>query len=471
MIAPAATGDAPDVLPSGRRSSLLASASLTYVTQLAVAGLSLVNVLIVSRTLGPSGRGDVVFLTTIAFLSAQFATLSVGESMANIAGRRPEHRPALASNGIVLAVVLGAATACLLAAIPSIGPHVSFQLRALALAMIAPLILQTYLERLVLADYGLRVINLSWLIPPVTSVTVNGALAGLGRLSVASAFSVWVAGQLAGLGLLSAYTARRLAGFGRPDRALGREMVTFGLKAHGSRAMMWGSYRLDQWFVGAMAGSTELGLYSVAVAWSEGLFFLPQALAYALRPDLVRAERRDAGAQSAAAFRIAAVGSLPLAAGAIVAAPFLCTTIFGSSFHGSIADLRILAAGAFGVAALKVFGGALIAQGKPVLETFATGAAFAAMVGLDVLLIPHYGGFGAALASTASYGAGGFTVAWIAARTLGIPRGGLIPGVSDVRTAWAAAQHLTRLLAGRSRAGAPDGDATRVKGIPGFDDE
>jgi O-antigen/teichoic acid export membrane protein len=454
------TGSVPDGLSPRPRPSLLSSASLTYATQLAVAALSLVNVLIVSRALGPSGRGDVVFLTTISFLSAQFATLSVSESLSNIAGRSPQHRPALASNAVVLAVILGTVTAGVLAATPGIGPHVSLQLRVLSLAVIGPLILQTYFERLVLADYGFRVINASWLITPVTSVTVNAVLYGLGMLSVASAFSVWVAGQLAGLALLSWYIVRHLAGFGRPDPALGRQLVSFGLKAHGSRAMMWGTYRLDQWLVGALAGSRELGLYSVAVAWAEGLFFLPQALTYALRPDLVRLGRRGAGRRAAAAFRIATLGSLPLALAVIAAAPFLCVTVFGAPFHGSIADLRMLAGGALGVAALKMFGGALVAQRKPVLETIATATAFIAMIGLDVLLIPRYGGFGAALASTAAYTAGGFTVALIAARTLGIPQRALIPSVSDVRTVSTTAQGLLRQLAGRNRPSVPEGDAS-----------
>jgi O-antigen/teichoic acid export membrane protein len=426
--------------------------SLTYATQFSAAVLSLFNVLIVSRALGPAGRGDVVYLTTISILSSQFATLSVSESLVNIAGRSPERRPALASNAAVLAVILGAVTAGLLAglilAFPGIGPHVGWQTKVLALAMIAPLILQTYFERMVLADYGFSAINASWLFPPVILVTVNATLYGLGLLSVPSAFSVWAVGQLVGLALLTWYIVRHLASFGRLDPALGRQMVSFGLKAHGSRAMMWGTYRLDQWLVGAIAGSRELGLYSVAVAWAEGLFLLPQAFTLALRPDLVRVGRREAGRRAAAAFRITIVGSLPLVIAVVVAAPFLCVTVFGPSFQGSIADLRMLAAGAFGIAAMKMFGGALVAQREPLLETIATATAFIAMIGLDVLLIPRYGGFGAALASTAAYSAGGFTVALIAARTLGLPRSAMVPSLSDARAVRVTAQGLLHRLRG-----------------------
>ena len=142
------------------RPTLLASASWTFATQIAVAILSLLNVLIVSRWLGPAGRGDVVFLITIAALSSQFASLSIDHAAANIAGRYPELRRAVAGNAVMLSLALGAIAvglfAGLLLAFPGIGPDVSVGLRALALASIPLLILQTYLARMVYADFGAR---------------------------------------------------------------------------------------------------------------------------------------------------------------------------------------------------------------------------------------------------------------------------------------------------------------------------
>jgi O-antigen/teichoic acid export membrane protein len=46
--------------------SFVSSALFTFGTQIAVAVLSLVNVLIVARALGPTGRGQIALLTTIA---------------------------------------------------------------------------------------------------------------------------------------------------------------------------------------------------------------------------------------------------------------------------------------------------------------------------------------------------------------------------------------------------------------------
>ena len=441
----------------GRRPSLATSTSLTFVTQLTVSIASLVNVVIISRALGPAGRGEVVFLTTVAFISAQFAALSVSEAASNIAGGTPQHRRALASNSIVLAVLFGGLTVGLLVALfhifPDLGPHAGAGPHALMMIAIAPLILQGYFERIVQADYGFKIVNAAWLIPALANVVVNGALYAVGAISVASAFGVWVAGQLVALALLWWYIAKRLAGFGRPNSTLGREMVTFGIKAHGSRVLMWGNYRLDQWFVGAIAGARELGLYSVAVAWAEGLFLLPQALSAAQRPDLVRVNRKAAGAQASTAFRILTLMTIPLVLVTLLMAPLLCVGVFGVGFRGAIGDLRILAIGAFGIISLKVLGGALIAQRKPLLETIASVVAFLATIALDLLLIPRFGGAGAALASTVAYTAGGATIMAIAARTLSIPARAFIPRRADLITTLVSVRKLIKRLLGAKDAG------------------
>jgi O-antigen/teichoic acid export membrane protein len=122
-------------------------------------------------------------------------------------------------------------------------------------------------------------------------------------------------------------------------------------------------------------------------------------------------------------------------AGALVmalAAPFLCITIFGEAFAGSVDDLRILAFGAFGIAALKLLGNALVAQGKPMLQTIAAAASFFTIIALDIILIPNHGGTGAAIASTIAYSVGGIAVVILFARALGARWSDLVPRPSDV---------------------------------------
>ena len=421
---------------AGRRPSFGRAALTTYATNLLMAALSLVNVLIMARALGPSGRGEFVFLTTIAMLTSTLSSLGVEEASANIAGREPHRRRALGGNAALLSFAFGliaiAVLAILMAVFPGVAGDSDPTLRWLALASIPMLIFLFYLQFLVRADYGFGATNAAALVGPALNVTVNGLLAALGLITVETAIITWIVGQLLATLILVWYTRTRLAGFGQPDFRLAAESVGFGIQAHTGRVMKAGNYRLDQWLLGAIAGPRELGLYSVAVAWSEALFYLPEALGMVLRPDAVRATPRDAARRTAVVFRIAILATIPAGLVIIIAAPFLCVTLLGDEFHGSIVELRVLVPGALGMVALKLLANVLTAQRKPMLANGAIAVAFAATIALDLLLIPSHGGLGAAIASTIAYLAGGLAVAVIFVRALDARLGDLIPRFSDI---------------------------------------
>jgi O-antigen/teichoic acid export membrane protein len=290
-------------------------------------------------------------------------------------------------------------------------------LQALVLAAIPVLVLQVYLLHLALAQYLFAVCNMAWLVPPLLNVAANGVLAAFGVLSVQGAVCVWLVGQALATLVLVWAVIRRLGGFGPPQRPLAREMLVFGTKAHLGRVMLVGNYRVDQWILGAVAGPSALGVYSVAVAWSESLFFLPTAFSSVQRPDLVRATPDEARAQAARSFRQALLLTAVLAVALVALAPFLCVVIFGEDFRASIGPLRILALGAPGIIALKLFGSALTAQRKPLRETAAIGVAFVTILALDAVLIRYHEAVGAAVASSIAYTIGGVAAAAIFVKT------------------------------------------------------
>lgn len=432
------------------RPSILAAALATYGTNVGVAVLSLVNVLITARGLGPAGRGEVAFLTTVGFLTSQFATLGIQQANVNLASRRPALTAALIANSVVLSLALGGLGAGLVAvlavAVPSFADVTSGRLLALVLAAVPMLVLQAALQQLALAHYQFRETNTAWLLVPVTTCTVNGILALAGVLSVGVAAGAWVAGQA--LATIVLWRALAMPGHGirRPDAALGREMLSFGMKAQAGRVLLLGNYRLDQWILGPVSGARALGIYSVAVAWAEVLFFLPTALTMVLRPDLVRAAPEVAGRQAARAFRLTMLMTAALALVLAAAAPLLCGELFGEAFEPAADQVRILAVGAFGIVALKLLGTALTAQQRPLRETAAIAIAFVFVVGLDVLLIPSHAGTGAAIASAVGYTVGGVAVVWIFLRTLPAARGLLVPRPNDLPDLLHQAGTLVRRL-------------------------
>ena len=340
-----------------------------FATNIAYSALSLGSVLVVSRTLGPTGRGQVVFLTTVAALASNLAMFGVQEANVNFAGADPSTHRSLATNSVVLATVFGASLGAIIAGLMGIFPTLaggsSPFLRLFVLMSVPILVLQYYLRLLMWADYRFAASNVVWLLGPIVNVTFNGLFGLAGHLSVRTAVITWVGGQTLGTVTAIWYIARRMQGSAAPI-SLGRRTLLFGVKNHVGRIMGLGNFRLDHWFLGALRPARELGLYNVAVAWSEFLFYLPSTVRAVLRPDLVRSSDGSAADQTAPVFRVVTLLMTPLAAGMVIGAPILCVTVFGGAFRGSIGELRALVPGAFGIVALSLFGNTLSARASRV---------------------------------------------------------------------------------------------------------
>jgi O-antigen/teichoic acid export membrane protein len=412
-------------------------------TNFGVAALGLVNVLVVSRALGPAGRGDVALLTTITNLTHYAATMGVQEANVNLASADPSLRRPLATNSVLFALVFGvlgaAAVLLLVRLVPAAGGDVDHTLLVLSVATVPALVLGRYLRLLAQADYAFAATNVAWIATPIVGLAANVALAAAGRLTVGLAVGSWLVGNLVSTALMLVVVARR-SGFGAPSPALARRSLSFGLRSHAGQLLLLGNYRVDQWLVGAIAGSRQLGLYSVAVAWAEALFYLPQALAWVQRPDLARRAGRAAAERATAVTRVALILTAPLAGGLALLAPVLVTTMFGAEFGDAVTQLRVLAIGAFGVVALKLLGDALTAQGMPLRASAGIAVGFVVMLVGDVLLVPEWGGLGAAVAATISYLAGGTAVALLFARALQAPPRDLLPGRRDLPALWSGAR-------------------------------
>ena len=159
---------------AGVRSPFVRTSILTFGTNVAFATLSLVNVLVVSRVLGPTGRGDVAFLTAIAWFTSNLATFGVQEANVNIAGAEPKLRRSLATNSVLFALSFGllaiAVIVLLIAVVPAVAGPSTEGLRWLTFGSLPVLILAVYLRFLIQADYGFGLTNTAMLVGPVANV-------------------------------------------------------------------------------------------------------------------------------------------------------------------------------------------------------------------------------------------------------------------------------------------------------------
>lgn len=184
--------------------------------------------------------------------------------------------------------------------------------------------------------------------------------------------------------------------------------------------------RIDQLMLYRMVGPAEVGLYGATVRVAEFANVIPtvfMASAFPIFSRLwVESEGRLREATSLS-FRAMWVLSMPLAGVLFLYAEPFVTLLFGEEFRAAARMMALLAWSLPAAFVNSVLYNRLFSSGDQ--GTAAVLAAFAALlnVGLNLLLIPGYGGVGAAAATVVSYGV--------------VPVAALVPAAS--RSAGAAA--------------------------------
>ncbi|MDL4775906.1 lipopolysaccharide biosynthesis protein [Actinomadura xylanilytica] len=221
-----------------------------------------------------------------------------------------------------------------------------------------------------------------------------GALiTGLVLADVAAA--AWIARRLARRGFF--------AGWGRPDRLLGRTIAGYGLRGYLGQLIDLLQLRFDMALLGALAGPKVLGVYTVASKFAELVQLPGLAVNYVLYPDFAKEDRGTATRRTARlilpALAVSAAAALPLALIAGTALPW----VFGDVFDDAVVPTYIRLAGVvtFGVTGLVM--AYLYGVGRPGAASAGQGIGLVVVVVCGVFLIPRYGAEGAAIATSVSF--------------------------------------------------------------------
>lgn len=165
--------------------------------------------------------------------------------------------------------------------------------------------------------------------------------------------------------------------------------------------------RIDQVMLGQMADLTELGSYTVAVRISDSALFIPMAIQAAFFPAVVRAYQTQDQARFAASLKSLfgfMIAAMSLAAIGVTAFGALVTELFlGPSYNDAIPMIALLALALPSVGLGVARTGYLTLHGWFWTAPLGTATGAVLNIGLNLLLIPPFGGVGAAVATLVSY--------------------------------------------------------------------
>lgn len=209
--------------------------------------------------------------------------------------------------------------------------------------------------------------------------------------------------------------------------------------------------KIDQVMLGQMVSPEAVGIYAVAASLSETWFVIPTALAASVFPNLIRSRETstaDYDRRLQHVYDVLALGALAFASLIAIFATPVITLIYGEAFRaaGPILSIHIWQLVFMSMQPLTYRW--LIIEDLQVFSLLTQGVGAALNVALNLILIPQYGGIGAAVATVVSYAAACYFALFLSARTRKAGRMMTLALLAPLRLVWAGRHFLRRSPSG-----------------------
>src|SRR5665647_1907065 len=381
-----------------------------FVSRIVTLGTSFLIGIVIARTLGPVGKGELSVVMQVVSLLAVLLSLGIGSANVFFVSHRRTVPGVAAGNSVILAVVSAAAGLPLIVAL-----------------LHSPIA--------VVPGVTWTTVILAVLLLPVTLLTgwLLGVIAGLGRIRL----SVWLA--------VGAW--RSVAPLG-VDSTAARATVSYSARTYAGEMAGYLVERQDMLLLGWLAGAGAVGLYSVGVSAAELVWFVPSALGPIIFAKAARTSVDSAADYVARSSRVSVLSMVVVSAVGVVLLPPVIGLVYGQAFATAAFAFYALLPGILCDGVGRVLTSFL--HSRDIILWRASLVSVVANIALNLVLIPLWGIVGAGIASSICYG--GLTIA--ALRAFGVETGVrssavLLPTTEDVRVVGRALGELPGRLLGR----------------------
>jgi O-antigen/teichoic acid export membrane protein len=439
----------------GGRSSIAADSLSALALRVSLYATGFLGSILISRTLGPEGRGLYYLPVVTAATVASFANLGLEPANVYLLGNSHVSMARLWAQGGLIAVGMGMVGLLVTLAAPALLPSLYAQTPLLLLALSGltiPLTLHVQITGGLLALVGRVTVQFrAGLLGSIVQVALLGGLAAAGELSVASVLGTTLVSSLATWWVVACRAAEPGLRWVAWDPALLRQTLGHAIPLHLASVLLFLHLRLDMFMVSAWSGAAALGLYSLAVVLAETVQLATDSLSLALLPRQVGNSLEEAARMSLRGVRSNALIGGTLAIGWAVLGPPLIVVAFGRAFLPAYLPLTLLLPGVLALSLQRACGPAVVRGGHAWGLAAIQVASLSVNASLNALLIPSIGPAGAALASTISYSISAAIVLRWTARIAGDSLWcGAVPRVDDAVTIWTAGVRALRVATGRA---------------------
>ncbi len=389
------------------KSSFVNSVAATFVAKIGGAVIGLISSVVITRMLGPDGRGVFITAMTLVSIGMQFANLGLHSSNSYYLSRDSSLLNAIVANSVLLALGLGFfvggglviivnASSMAVTLNSGILSYLFLSIPA-GLAYMLTINLLVVIDKVALFNYieiGVKLIILIFVL------IVSSVLGPTPDLFMQTALIA----QLIGFLLISRVLNFDFSKLRNASVKLIFEQIPFAFRSYIASLLGFLMLRSDILMVQSMSGNKEVGYYSVGVAIVDMIYFIPASIGLILFPKL--AKMPDPMMRRRLVWRaffftggILIFTSLSI----YICATFIVETMYGYAFLPTVPMLNILLLAIIFYGLSSILTCQLLANGLPWSSIWIWLLGFLMNVGLNFVLVPSWGGEGAAIASVFAY--------------------------------------------------------------------
>ena len=393
-----------------------------FLDQILYLVLGLVVGALVARYLGPSQWGLLGYASSFSGLFLALSTLGIDEIVIRALVRNTDRPEVILGTSLVLRAIAALLSYLLLILVTfQIEPDELTRLLILVTGgtlLIQPLnVPSMWFQAQVESKYVVWMRNATLILVNVLKLIF--IFAHLSVLAFAWAATIWKILSMAGLLYVFIHRGPPMQTWRfKPGTARTLLRSTWPLIIAGLAASVY--IRIDQVLLGTLASSEAVGIYVAAVRVSELWYFIPSAIAASIYPALVQTHER----RSAQVYRqrtqvyydlLALLGFAIAIFVTLTADPFI-RLLFGPDFLAAIPILRLHIWSVIFICLGSGRDRALLAENMSGFLMVTTVIGAIVNIGLNLWLIPLYGGYGAAWATVIAYATAFYLATFFARR-------------------------------------------------------
>ena len=368
--------------------------------------LSTLSVVVIARSLGPTGRGEYFLFVTLVLVLAAVADLGISQSALVFASRGEASLLSIHTVAVRLTLAIGAVVAVLSAGVLGLAgealvPGMPREWSLAALGLVPVSMYGNFWTGMMIG--ARRIVEVSAVSMAMTALALaaNVAFVATSHETVVAIaiFAMILALQTGTMFAIASRVVRHASHLPTEPAGTIRAVVIFGARGYPGAisSLIWA--RAAVFVLNATHGPAAVGVFSVAQQLAEKTLLPIQAMQDVIFARIAKLPRREATDVLNRFIRVTLAAAVPAIAVLLLVSPPLVVLVFSDAFRGSIAPLRLLLVGsAVQIVPLLLTSYFLGQLRRPLLLSSLAWLNATANLMLLVLLVPGAAEIGAAAA-------------------------------------------------------------------------